>query len=94
MNKLDKIIKTLGNLTVTEMEAMDETGLKKTIVDASQAMKEVAEELENNPKYQRLKDDLKFLSEAKKEVNKRQKAKVALALHLLSEKGKEPSSEE
>src|SRR5579864_7275343 len=90
MQNRDKLMKTLGKDTVMEMESLDAEGLRKVIVQASQAMKEVAEELENNQKYQELKISLKNLSAGKRDVNKRQKNKIALALQLLADSGQEP----
>ena len=75
-----KAVKGLGQDTVDEMDAMDPTELKQTIVSASSAMKEVKEELEANPKYQSLKADLNHLTQGKRDVDKRQKAKISYSL--------------
>lgn len=88
MDKLEKLVKKLGIETVKEMEAMDTSALESSIVSAEQAMKQVKEELEANPQFQHLKDNLKALSLGKREVDARQKAKIQLALHFLSDKGK------
>lgn len=80
----EKAIKILGRDTVDEMDTMDSEQLKKVIVDASSAMKEVKEELEANAEYQRAKSDLKHLSEGKREVDKRQKSRINYALSLMT----------
>ena len=80
---LDKVAKALGRDTVDEMDAMREDELKKCIVDANGAMKQVKEELEANREYQAAKQDIKDLSAGKREVDKRQKAKIAYALDRL-----------
>lgn len=85
--KLEKAHNTLGVDTVKEMEAMPAPDLKKRIVEAATAKAEVAMELEHNPEYVGLKEDLKALTAGKREVDKRQNAIIALALHLLSERG-------
>lgn len=86
-SQLEKIEKTLGLETVKELEAFDEASLKKRIVEANQAMKQVAEELEANEKYQEIKENKKALESGKREVNKRQKAVIAYCLSLLDSKG-------
>lgn len=89
MDKLEKMHKTLGRDTVDEMDKLNEEALKKIIVEASSAMQQVKDELEANPKYKEAKEDLLALTQGKKEVDKRQKARIAYSLYLLSEKGKE-----
>jgi hypothetical protein len=84
----DKAIKKLGEDTVMEMEAMTQEDLKKTIVESQAAMRTAKEELEANPKYQELKASLQDVSQAKKDVDSRQKARTAYALELLEQIGK------
>lgn len=86
--KLEKLHRALGPETVKEMEAMDETTLKKRIVEASQAKAQAAAELEANPNYQQVKSDKSLLEAGKREVNKRQNAVIDLAVHLLEGQGK------
>jgi hypothetical protein len=81
--KLEQIEKLLGKEFALELQGLAPEAIKEKVVQAEQAMKEASEELEANPKYQELKESLKALSEGKKEVNKRQKAIIAYALHLL-----------
>lgn len=90
MDKLSKIEKLLGVDTIKEMEAMPEESLRQVIVEANQAMKIVADELEANTKYQELKASLSALTAGKRDVNKRQKGRIAYALKLLADQGKEP----
>lgn len=83
----DKIKKALGNSTVEEMDKLGEYELRKVIVEANQAMKEVKEQLEANPKYQGLKSSLHDCTQGKRDVNKRQNAKIQYALHRMTEIG-------
>lgn len=82
-----KLIAKLGPQTVEEMDAMSADALKKVIVDASTAMKQAKEELEANPQYQALKESLKACTEGKRELDSRQKARIAYSIDLLKEKG-------
>lgn len=84
---LYKLQQRLGRDTTDEMDTMREEDLNRTIVEASGAMREVKEELEANPHYQKAKEDLSALSQGKKEVDKRQKAKIEYSLHLLERFG-------
>ena len=86
---LDKYEKALGKDTVNEMNSMSEEQLKQVIVQASSAMKQVKDELEASPEYQALKANLSALTQGKKDVDKRQKARIGYALVRLEEKGKE-----
>lgn len=79
--------KNIGPDTVQEMDKMDESALRGVIVQAEMSMLEVKEELEGSSEYIKTKADLDFLSSAKKEVDKRQKAKIQYALHRLEERG-------
>lgn len=85
---LEKVAKQLGKNTVEEMDAMAEEALKKVIIEASSSMKQVKEELEANQNYQSAKADLANLSQGKKDVDRRQKARVNYALVRLEELGK------
>ena len=81
---MDKVKKKLGEDTVKEMEAMGVDTLKQTIVSANETMSEVKEELEANPAYQEAKANYDVFKSGQREVNTRQKAKIAFALYLLS----------
>ncbi len=89
MSKIDKAIKALGEETLKEMEAMDTDALKKRIVEANESMRQVDDELEANEKYQETRENLKALTAGKRDVNKRQNAVIAVALHLLNPVGVE-----
>lgn len=82
-SKYEKIVKILGVEVVKEIEAQSVEQLKQTVVTAEQAMDKVQQELEENPEYEALKEKLADVTAAKKEVNKYQKAKIALALDHL-----------
>lgn len=88
-----KILSALGGDTVKEMEAMGEDELKQTILSANSAMEGMTNEIEKNKKYQDIKEQKTALESGKKEVDRRQKAKIKFALYLLEEKGKVPSYE-
>jgi len=87
LNGWEKLQKVLGIDTVEELEKLDSDILKERIANAAQAMQAVRDELEANPKYQELKENLKALTSGKKEVDKRQKAIIKFCLHLLESKG-------
>lgn len=88
---ITKAVKKLGNLTVEELDSLNENELKSRVVQASQAMKEVEEELAANDEYQILKDKVSAMSQGKKDVDARQKAIVKYCLHRVTEIGKDPS---
>ncbi len=73
----------IGEEKASELEAMDKQALNQAIASASQAMREVQEELDANEKYQELKASKTAAESGKREVNKRQKGIIAYALRLL-----------
>lgn len=85
--KLGKIKDALGHITTEEMDKLSVEELKSAIVESEKSMKGAKEELEKNEKYQSYKSALKDLSLGMRDVNKRQKAKIQYALHLMEEKG-------
>lgn len=85
-NKLLKIEKSLGKETIAELEALSGADLKTAIVQAVGCIKITQEELEANPAYQELKENLKALSSGLREVKARQNSVIAYSLHLLGEK--------
>lgn len=87
LKTLEKAEKALGIDTVKEMNSLDASDLKKIIVEASAAMQVAKDELEANAAYNQAKEDVGILSAGKREVDKRQKARIAYALGLLEEKG-------
>ena len=81
---VDKAVKTVGAETYKEMEAMSSEQLKERIVGACEAMRHVAAELDANEAYQEIKENKKALEAGKNEVNKRQRAVIAVAQALLN----------
>lgn len=81
--KLDKVIKILGSDLQQELESASKEALEKRIINAEQGMQTVKEELENNQKYQELKENKKAMESGLKEVNKFQRAIIAYALTML-----------
>lgn len=88
----DKLLKALGKDTVEEMDSLDTAELKAIIVQANEAMQTVEQELEDNEEYQQLKQRVSDMSAGKKEVFKRQSAKIKYSLHRLTELGKMDST--
>ena len=82
--KLEKALKNLDAETVKDLESLSPEALKQKIVDASESMRLVAQQLEDNPKYQEIKENKKALEQGKKEVNARQNAIIAVALSHLN----------
>jgi hypothetical protein len=85
--KLDKLERTLGKDTIADLNAVPVDMLKAHIVASEQSMKAAKEELEANPQYQELRENLKALSQGLREVNTRQRAIIQYCLHLIEEKG-------
>lgn len=83
--RLEKAMDLLGTDKIQEMESMPKESLKQLIVQANDSMKQAQEEMENNPKYVEAKERLSDLSAGKKEVDKRQKAIILVALTLLNQ---------
>ena len=83
---LEKIKKALDDSTIEALDSADAAELKNRITLAAQAMQKVKDELEANEEYQNLKESLAAVTAGKKEVDKRQKAIIKYALHLLESK--------
>jgi len=75
---------TLDNDTRDELMTLTPVELKQRIYLSNKAMQEVQEELEANPEYQALKENLKALSSGKREVFARQRAIIKYALELIN----------
>lgn len=86
--KLNRILKILDPDTIKNIDASDGQALRYGVSLANGAIKQTTDELEANPKYQDLKENLKALSEGLKEVKKRQNAIIQYSLHILEEKAK------
>lgn len=87
MRNFNKLVAILGNDTVTEMEAMSESELKGLIYCANNAMREEKDKLDDNDAYQEIKLKKSALEQGKREVDKRQRAKIEICLRMLEEKG-------
>lgn len=85
---IEKIKRKLGKDTVEEMDGLSDQALKDTIIQAEQSQKDARAELDKNPNYVRARNDLNALRSGLNEVNARQRAKIAYALHRLEELGK------
>ena len=85
---IEKVKRQLDQTTIEEMDSMTSEALKEVIFQAEVAQKEAKAELEANPKYRQVKNDLSTLQVGLREVNKRQRAKIAYALHRLEEQGR------
>lgn len=87
--KLKQIEKSLDKDKLDALLQSQPDELESAIVRADGAIKQASDELEANPQYIELKENLKVLSLGLREVKKRQNAIVQFALHLLEEKGKD-----
>jgi DNA-binding transcriptional regulator GbsR (MarR family) len=72
--KIEKIIKELGQDFLDELDALSPEDVKNRIVSAGQAIKTAKDELEANPNYQELKENIKALRSGFSAVKKRQNA--------------------
>lgn len=85
--KLEKLEKTLGVETVSELVGLSPDDLAARILVAEKAMKQAQDELDANEEYQALVESKKDMEAGMKDVKKRQNAIVQYSLHLLEEKG-------
>jgi hypothetical protein len=86
----EKIAKAIGpdaEEMLRELEAADVEELNKRVAQASQAISDTKEELNQNAAYVQAKDDVKVLSEGFREVKKRQNAIIKVCLNLRRDKG-------
>lgn len=84
--KLQKIEKLLGLDTINELNANSSEALKNSVIVAEQAINQAVNELEANPAFQELKENLKALSQGLREVKARQNAIIQYCLHRLEDK--------
>lgn len=82
--KLIKFQKILGE-TIKELESKSVDELKQEIILSNYSIKDAIDELEANPKYLELKENLKAITEGLREVKKRQNAIIQYSLHLIEE---------
>lgn len=85
--KLAKAIGPDAEDVLKELEAADVEELNRRIAQASQAISDTKEELNNNPEYSQAKEDLKLLSSGFREVKQRQNAIIKICLNLRKDKG-------
>lgn len=87
--KMSKIVKELGQQLVNEISTKDKAELEALIVEAEEAIRIATQERDANPHYQAAKQATKDLSEALRDVKKRQTAKIQLALQVRSGEAQE-----
>lgn len=87
-DKRTKIEKLLGAEVVESLVALSEVELKAIIAQSCGAIKQSTDELNANPIYQEIKENLKAVSQGLREVKKYQNAKIQYSLGLLEAKGK------
>jgi ribosomal protein RSM22 (predicted rRNA methylase) len=71
-----------------EADAMGEAQLRAVIVESSNNLRTIDDEMAENDALQRLKTKVKDASQGYNDAKKAQKAKVAYALHCLEQAGK------
>jgi hypothetical protein len=84
--KLTKMEKILGKDKMSSLENGQIDELQVTISKAAGAIKEAKDQLEANPKYQELKESLKAISAAMREVKQFQGAVIEYSLSLIEDK--------
>lgn len=90
LTELQKIAKAIGTDAedvLKELEAADTEELNKRVTQASQAISDTKEELNQNPEYMESKDNVKLLSSGLREVKKRQNAIIKVCLQLRRDRG-------
>ena len=85
MTRLDKILNSIPVDVVEAMQASTESELKSLIVASEQAIAESRQQLEDNPAYQKAREDVKACTLGYKDLKKYQGAKIQYALVLLSD---------
>jgi hypothetical protein len=85
---LDKIQKILEPEILDEMNSLTPEQLEAKLVTSEKAIKEAKEQLEANPNFQELKENLKALRSGFTEVKKRQNSIIQYCLIRLEELGK------
>jgi len=70
--------------TRDELDKLDSLQAKERIFQALEAKRQVKEELDANPQYQALKENLKAISEGKRETDKRQNSIIKYLLEKLN----------
>lgn len=86
--KYARIKQKLGEDKLVELEALSVEQLESAVTSAEMAIKQADDQLEASPAYRELKLSVAAVMQAKGDVNRRQRAIAAYALHLIEEKGK------
>lgn len=90
LSELEKIAKKIGpdaEDILKELEAMAVPELDKRIAQANQSISETKAELDENEKYQELKESLKAVTAGFREVKGRQNAIIAICVKLRKDQG-------
>lgn len=82
------VLKNLPTGWKDEADSMSEAQLRTVIVESSNNLRVVAQEMAENDALQRLKAKVKDASAGYNDARKAQKAKIAYSLHCLEQKGK------
>jgi hypothetical protein len=85
--KYAKIEKILGKDKMASLDGGKVEELQVTISNAAAAIKQAQDELEANPMFQELKENLKALSSGMREVKQFQNAVIQYSLSLIEDKG-------
>jgi hypothetical protein len=80
--KDSKLETLLGKDTIAELEALDGPALNKRIAEANEAMSECKVQLEADPVYQDIKESMKAVSGAYRDLCKRQRGIIEVCLQL------------
>lgn len=84
--KLDKILKTLSEETITDLDGQDTSALQAVIARSAESISEATRERDENPHYQAAKQVTKDLSQGLNEVKTYQTAKIEYCLLKIREK--------
>jgi DNA-binding NtrC family response regulator len=85
--KLNKIAKVLSKQELEDLGSAAVESLEHNILISVAAIKEAEDQLEANPVYQELRENLKVLSAGLREVKKRQNAIISFCSHMIEQKG-------
>jgi hypothetical protein len=90
LSPLESIAQKIGDDwadVLSTLEAADSAELKNRVTQASQAIHDAQEELNENGAYLKAKEDCKVLSQGLKEVRKRQNGIIKVCLQLRKDRG-------
>ena len=86
--KLEQILKVLDGDTLENLNKMSQEELNTSVITSEQSIREAKNELDENPNYVHLKEDLKALRGGFNDLKKRQTAIINYSLLRLEELGK------